>query len=531
MCGIAGFVTLVPAEGKRKAVKTLLTDLLTHTVMKVYPRGRDSLGFSFGTRQNKDGMFIKHDIRGQDVTQVTTTIQSSLKDYLDCGTSWVLCNVRGIPTTEAVDDLTSRHLMRDEIQPFVQTGPGWFSSIVHNGLVSNDKELYAEYGWDRLMTTPGYRHDIDSYALLQLLNQIQPDAAGHDPDVPLSKINGSYAFAYARSEVGVLFARNYLGLHFYLIRTSGNGLYLFFSSEAFDHHWIHYEGSTAEVKADWQFELPPESALWFSQKRLDKFAKRGAKTAFKMARTQMSNVFEEYGRRVSMSRAVVVFSGGLDSTVAASSLGHDGFEEVHLMHLQYGCKAEEQELEAVESVYHRLQNQYPNTKWVLRIQDMRWLKQMGGSTLTDDSLDVTKGEAGAETISEWVPARNLAMIGVAAAYCDVHDLEFIVLGLNREEASVFNDNSTEFYQQLTKALALGTKSKPTIYCPVGNMMKHHIVSFGESIGAPIRYSWSCYEGGEHRCGECGPCINTQRAFRMAGVEEGRKYVTHEVAKL
>jgi 7-cyano-7-deazaguanine synthase len=102
------------------------------------------------------------------------------------------------------------------------------------------------------------------------------------------------------------------------------------------------------------------------------------------------------------------------------------------------------------------------------------------------------------------------------------------LGCNREESGAYEDNSSEFYQAMERTLQLGTKSKPLMVMPVGNMMKAHIVKYGLELGAPIDLSWSCYHGGEVRCGICGPCLNRQRAFKANGLQDTVPY-KHRIA--
>lgn len=89
-----------------------------------------------------------------------------------------------------------------------------------------------------------------------------------------------------------------------------------------------------------------------------------------------------------------------------------------------------------------------------------------------------------------------------------------------------SDNCTEFYQSLSKPLMFGTRFTKEVICPLGNLMKRHIVQFGKALGAPLELTWSCYEGLPEyitRCGNCGPCLNTHRAFTQAGYPDPFTY--------
>jgi 7-cyano-7-deazaguanine synthase len=215
---------------------------------------------------------------------------------------------------------------------------------------------------------------------------------------------------------------------------------------------------------------------------------------------------------------VVVLSGGLDSTVCAT-MAALSYSRVHLMHFQYGCRAEAREAEAFLGIAEYLRARFPQTQITHSIEDLGFIKRLGGSTLTDHTLEVAQGEKGVETDNEWVPARNLVMISLAAAYCDRHGFGKIMLGLNMEEGSVFADNSIEFYQRLEAALAIGVKNAPQLTMPLGNDMKRHIVKRGIKLDAPFHLSWSCYHGGALRCSRCGPCIMRIKAFVANGLRD------------
>jgi len=236
--------------------------------------------------------------------------------------------------------------------------------------------------------------------------------------------------------------------------------------------------------------------------------------------------YSKYKTNHNIHSAVVVFSGGLDSIVCAT-MACEQFKTVHLLHFKYGARAENPEIESVTASTEYLRKKFPECDIVLSFIDLDFIKKLGGSTLTDHTLEIASGELGVETDHEWVPARNIAMIGLTTSYCDRHDIGNIILGLNMEEGSVFSDNSVEFYKAMEKALNLGSHSRPKLLMPVGNMMKHHIVKKGIEIDAPLDLSWSCYEGWADRCGTCGPCTMRRRAFAMNGLRDNVFYVNED----
>lgn len=215
-------------------------------------------------------------------------------------------------------------------------------------------------------------------------------------------------------------------------------------------------------------------------------------------------------------RCVVVCSGGLDSTTAAAHAHYvDGRIPV-LLHFRYGCRAEEREVEAVKNIASVL-------KAECVFGDITWLKELGGSRLTDFNAPIAGPIEGAEYPYEWVPARNLVMISLAASFCDANGIGEIYMGLNLEEGAVYPDNTVEFYERLNRILPLATLVRPVIKMPLARMMKWQIVRHAHDIGAPIHLSWSCYRSGPLHCGRCGPCYMRRTAHSMVGVPDTITY--------
>lgn len=216
------------------------------------------------------------------------------------------------------------------------------------------------------------------------------------------------------------------------------------------------------------------------------------------------------------NRCVVICSGGLDSTTAAAHARYiDGRVPV-LLHFRYGCRAEPREVEAVKNIAAALDSEYV-------FADLSWLKELGGSRLTDPNSPIAGPVEGAEYPHEWVPARNLMMIAHAAAFCDARGIGEIYMGLNLEEGAVYPDNTVEFYERLNTVLPLATLVRPEIRMPLARMMKWQIVRHAHEIGAPIHLSWSCYRSDPIHCGRCGPCYMRRTAHAMAGFPDAVEY--------
>lgn len=509
MCGIFGVYRIrYPKPIPFGAEYGAFLEKLCENAQRSFARGIDTFGagtyFQDATVSHKVDLRNVHpdDIQEAFEKHFHAAITTSSADYM-------LFNFRGVPTTEAlVKSFGDNPLQDEEIQPFFD--PELKATLVHNGIIANDKELSQR----KRMIHPDYKHDIDSYSLFDVLGQQQPQEA-------LGKVNGSYAVLHATPDL-YTFARSYLGLYVAAVELYNGGVFLIASSEPLIlplDEFVIKRSVCFEVRPYHSFTVPakPGTNFWDLQSKLS------------VNSTQLTDAIP----RSVAGKAIVVLSGGLDSTTCAYSIAASGrFDTIHLMHFAYGAKAQWPEELAVYSTYSDLMHRFKGIRFNCSVEKLDWMKALGKSTLTDDNLNVTVGERGAETVSEWVPARNLVMMSYAAAYSDAHKFDTIVLGLNREEASVFGDNSTEFYHALNKALDFGTISRVQVYCPLSNMMKHHIVREAQRLGVPLINTWSCYKacsddnGEPIRCGECGPCTNTRRALLMAGIPDPFVYYTN-----
>lgn len=220
--------------------------------------------------------------------------------------------------------------------------------------------------------------------------------------------------------------------------------------------------------------------------------------------------------RPTNNKAYVICSGGLDSTTAAAFAKYVYGYDVTLLHYDYGCQAGYKEMESIMKIAEALDCKFA-------IENLVFLKRLGGNALVDSSIKIADSIEGAEYAHEWVPFRNGLMIALTAAMCDRFDVRYIFLGLNLEEGGAFPDNTEEFYQLFNKVLAIGSTSRPIIINPLGNLMKHEIVKLALEINAPIHLSWSCYRGNDKHCGICAPCYMRKKAFEMNGIKDMIEY--------
>lgn len=219
-----------------------------------------------------------------------------------------------------------------------------------------------------------------------------------------------------------------------------------------------------------------------------------------------------------MAQAIVLLSGGLDSTVAAWLL-RPAVEPVLALTVDYGQKAARRELAAAYRLALTLGIQH-------RTVFIPYLREAARGALTDPKLDLPRpsvqdlddieGAAKASAAEVWVPNRNFALIAMAATWAETNGIEHVVCGFNREEAATFPDNSAEFIEAVNGALRLSTRNHVSVLAPTIGMNKTEIVQAGRRAGAPLEHCWSCYLGGDKPCGSCESCRRFARALAAAG---------------
>jgi len=329
--------------------------------------------------------------------------------------------------------------------------------IVFNGIISNDKALGIKEG------------EADTSILPRILN-FKTLTSFRDS---LKLLIGSYAIAAMKPNGIIWLAANYKPI--WIAKNNGN---FYFSS--LEQHF------PLDVKP---YKIKPYS-------------------------TSILGHYDSWDiPRVQSSKALVIGSSGLDSTVVASYVCNKHKpKNTMIIHFNYGCMAENKERECISKIAEYLQCGL----------DILPMISFGGSSLLSDNEDnISKGVVGAEYAHEWVPARNLMMLSHAVAYAEANGYGYIYLGTNLEEAGAYPDNEEQFILDFNNLLygAVQNGVKIEIKTPLGSLMKHEIIPFGLKYKTPFNLTWSCYKGGEKHCGNCGPCFMRKTAFERNGLKD------------
>ena len=224
------------------------------------------------------------------------------------------------------------------------------------------------------------------------------------------------------------------------------------------------------------------------------------------------------GGAVTMA-AVVLLSGGLDSTVTLAKALADG-HDVTALSFRYGQK-HTRELTSAGNVCN-----YYGVRHVIIDMDLTSFR----SSLIADDMEIPKGRGhiGDDIPSTYVPARNVIMLSAAAGLCESVDADTIYIGANAVDYSGYPDCRPEFFEAFEKMINIGTKAGVEgrilkIATPILRMSKADIVRLGIELGAPLEMTWSCYSGGDLACGRCDSCVLRLNGFKEAGVKDPVRY--------
>ncbi|MCR5177305.1 MAG: 7-cyano-7-deazaguanine synthase QueC [Anaerovibrio sp.] len=222
-----------------------------------------------------------------------------------------------------------------------------------------------------------------------------------------------------------------------------------------------------------------------------------------------------------MQKAVVLLSGGLDSTVCmavAKSKGFDIYPISFNYHQRHNI-----ELEGAKKVA-----EFYKVKKHLIIETN--MEQIGGSALTDNHIEVPEGNVDRDDVPvTYVPARNLIFLSYAMGYAEVIGADYVFIGVNAVDYSGYPDCRPEFIEKFQVAANYATKAGTedgrhiTIETPLQNLSKKEIVQLGSRLEAPLQFTHSCYKGGEKACGVCDSCKLRLRGFAEAGIVDPVEY--------
>jgi len=216
-------------------------------------------------------------------------------------------------------------------------------------------------------------------------------------------------------------------------------------------------------------------------------------------------------------RAVVLLSGGLDSTASLALAETEACAPAAALFFDYGQHAARREADAAREIaeFYRIPFERIELAWLARMSKSALIAGQGKPPRWSlERLDDAAPRA------VWVENRNGIFINIAACYAAENGCDAVIAGFNREEAEVFTDNSEAYVDRINATLELGLARAVRLACPTLRMTKRQIVEHALALDFPWELLWSCYGGGEFLCRSCESCLRLARA--VAGTPAERR---------
>ncbi len=207
----------------------------------------------------------------------------------------------------------------------------------------------------------------------------------------------------------------------------------------------------------------------------------------------------------------------MDSCVCAALAARD--YDAAAVHVSYGQRTEERERQSFLAICQRLKI---HDRLMIRNESLR---QIGGSALTDESIDVPESEEVGQSIPvTYVPFRNAHFLAVAVSWAEVLGAEKVYIGAVEPDSSGYPDCRPAYYKAFNEVVKAGTKEgRIEVVTPLIALHKAEIVHLGLELGAPFDLTWSCYSREDQACGLCDSCVLRLRAFESAGAHDPIPY--------
>ena len=215
-------------------------------------------------------------------------------------------------------------------------------------------------------------------------------------------------------------------------------------------------------------------------------------------------------------KAVVLLSGGMDSVAAL----YDTLEDtpvVAALSFHYGSKHNDKEIPF--AAHHAGKVGVPHL-----VIPLDFIGKYFASDLLASGGDIPKGHYEEASMKQTVvPFRNGIMLAVAAGFAESREAQGLVIAAHAGDHAVYPDCREAFMQSMGAAIGAGTYANIELVRPFIHLTKAQIAARGAELGVDFAWTWSCYEGREMHCGECGTCVERREAFLLSGVPDPTVY--------
>lgn len=226
-----------------------------------------------------------------------------------------------------------------------------------------------------------------------------------------------------------------------------------------------------------------------------------------------------------VNKIVVVYSGGLDSTVLLTKCKQE-YDEVLALNFTYGSKHNAKERKAARVICKKIvvSLYFYNLPTECRESHLLRQEEFLKSDLLKSGGEIPEGHYEEESMKQTVvPCRNGIMLLLAAGFAESRGIGNVAIANHAGDHVVYKDCTPEFIHSCDTTIQIATGYKVVLNAPFTLMRKHDIVRLGAELRAPMELTWSCYKGEEKHCGLCGTCQERIEAFKLAGIEDHTIY--------
>lgn len=216
-------------------------------------------------------------------------------------------------------------------------------------------------------------------------------------------------------------------------------------------------------------------------------------------------------------KAILIFSGGMDSTTLLYQLVQVGDMDVQCLTIDYGQR-HSKEIACAGRICDRLGVKH----FTLDLSSLTPL--LGGSSQTDPTIEVPEGHYAEENMKlTVVPNRNMIMLSCAIAWAVSSKADYVAYAAHAGDHDIYPDCRKEFADLMDQAAQTCDWHKVELLRPFVEMDKGDICKLGLQLGVPYEMTWTCYKGKELACGKCGSCTERLEAFEKAGAADPIAY--------
>jgi 7-cyano-7-deazaguanine synthase len=216
--------------------------------------------------------------------------------------------------------------------------------------------------------------------------------------------------------------------------------------------------------------------------------------------------------------AVVMLSGGMDSTVLLHWVRRERAPRIHALSFDYGQRhrreldCAREQAEAAGAAEHAVLD-------VTFFGDVvrEGTSLVGGGAEVPDLSSLDAG--GLDQPPTYVPNRNMTLLSIAAAFAEARGVTDIHYGAQAHDEYGYWDCTAEFVERVNAVLALNRRDRVTVHAPFVYKKKSELVPLGLELGVDFARTWSCYRGQSVPCHTCPTCVERDKAFAEAGAED------------